>query len=163
MPPNRLSGLTEKDVRKKEEILAPAGYHNIFRKHWTLRLHGKDFHVFDYKALATSLFVGTGKLNTRENRVWEFAKNSNFISVSNTYFGALKRVNILKKTVPTLHNRRAKRLLPESHISALKAREMNELLNLLNIPEDVKAFYAAALKPTSTQDSLEHPKIVSRL
>ncbi len=163
MPPDRLFGRIEKDVRKKEEILAPAGYHDIFRKHGTLRLYGKDFHVFDYKALAASLFVGTGKLHMRENRVWKFEKNSNFISVGNSYFGALQQVNILKKTVPTLHNRRAKRLLPESHISILKARDMNELLNLLSIPEDVKAFYAAALKPTSARDSLEYPKIVSRL
>lgn len=46
LPPDRVFGRIEKDIRQEEEILSPAEYHEIIGKHETIVELGKDWKVF---------------------------------------------------------------------------------------------------------------------
>lgn len=62
LPPDRVFGRIEKDIRKKEEILSPSEYHGIIEKHETLVHFGKDWQVFDWKKYTTDHFKSTAML-----------------------------------------------------------------------------------------------------
>lgn len=49
LPPDRVFGLIERDLKKIETIIQPKEYYNVFQKHGTVLKIDTDFHVFDWK------------------------------------------------------------------------------------------------------------------
>lgn len=62
LPPDRVFGRIEKDIRKEEEILSPADYHKIIEKHETIVQLGKEWKVFDWKKYTVERFKTTAAL-----------------------------------------------------------------------------------------------------
>lgn len=62
LPPDRVFGRIEKDIRKEEEILSPAEYHKIIEKHETIVQLGKSWKVFDWKKYAVERFKSAAAL-----------------------------------------------------------------------------------------------------
>lgn len=62
LPPDRVFGRIEKDIRKEEEILSPAEYHEIIGKHEIIVELGKDWKVYDWKKYAVERFKSAASL-----------------------------------------------------------------------------------------------------
>lgn len=62
LPPDRVFGRIEKDIRKEEEILSPADYHTIIAKHEKIVQLGKDWKVYDWKKYTADRFKSTAAL-----------------------------------------------------------------------------------------------------
>lgn len=62
LPPVRVFGRIEKDIRKEEEILSPAEYHKIIGKHETVVQMGKSWKVFDLKKYTVERFKSAAAL-----------------------------------------------------------------------------------------------------
>lgn len=62
LPPDRVFGRIEKDIRKHEEILNPHAYKKIFAEHGTVLELGKHWDVYDWKAYATQVLKPTSSL-----------------------------------------------------------------------------------------------------
>lgn len=62
LPPDRVFGRIEKDIRKEEEILSPAEYHKIIGTHETVLQLGKSWKVFDWKKYTVERFKSAAAL-----------------------------------------------------------------------------------------------------
>lgn len=62
LPPDRVFGRVEKDIRKEEEILSPEEYHDIIRKHETIVKMGEDWNVLDWKRYAEERFKSAASM-----------------------------------------------------------------------------------------------------
>lgn len=86
LPPDRVFGRIEKDIRKEEEILSPAEYKEIIEKHETVLELGKDWRVRDWKKYTSQRFKSAAALPFKisETKIFEIRKS----------FGGLKTVEI---------------------------------------------------------------------
>lgn len=77
LPPDRVFGRIEKDIRKEEEILAPSQYHEIMQKHETVRQLGRDWKVFDWKKYAGERFKSAASLPFKisQTKIFEIRKS----------------------------------------------------------------------------------------
>ncbi|CAN7944460.1 unnamed protein product [Ixodes hexagonus] len=62
LPPDRVFGRIEKDIRKREEILNPAAYNDIFAEHGTVLELGRHWDVYDWKSYSTEVLRPTSSL-----------------------------------------------------------------------------------------------------
>lgn len=78
LPPDRVFGRIEKDIRKEEEILAPAQYHEIMKKHETLLQLGQDWKVFDWKKYTVERFKSAASLPFKisQTKIFEIRKSN---------------------------------------------------------------------------------------
>lgn len=54
MPPDRLFGRLEKELRKCESILSPEEYYKFYRNHATVKILGENWLVYDFKSIQKS-------------------------------------------------------------------------------------------------------------
>ncbi len=88
MAPDRLFGRIEKDIKKQEEILIPAGYHEIMAQHSVVHKYGQDFKVYDYKKLSETILQKSFSIGIREHRMWRMKKNVHSFWYKSTYSGS---------------------------------------------------------------------------
>jgi len=55
MPPDRVFGQIEQILRKKENIVSPKQYHEVFEKLCSVKVYNKNFLFYDYKTAAKKL------------------------------------------------------------------------------------------------------------
>lgn len=146
LPPDRVFGRVEKDIKKKEYITAPSEYYNIFQKHGTLKILGKDWQVKDYKNLSKQVLRTNTNVPMRNSKIWEFHKNDARVKVCTTYFGAHENYVILKKNVQAIEGHKPKIVLNKSHVSTEKKKDVRDLLQFVVLDDAGKAFYENALK-----------------
>lgn len=73
MPPDRVFGLIERDLKKIETIIQPEEYYNVLEKHGTVLKISTDFEVFDWKTPAQTVMKPPGNWHFR------FAPSKRFI------------------------------------------------------------------------------------
>lgn len=77
LPPDRVFGRIEKSIRKEEEILSPADYEEIAKKHETVLQMGRDWQVRDWKTFTTERFKSAASLPFKitETKIFEIKKS----------------------------------------------------------------------------------------
>lgn len=98
MPPDRVFGRIEKDLRKQEKIVSPEEYYTTFEKYCTVKdLKRGDWAVRDYKSVAKQLVKPRFDFKTTQQRIFIYTKGKHTLQVQNTYSGASCSHSILKK------------------------------------------------------------------
>lgn len=67
MPPDRVFGLIEREIKKNTCICEPREYYSIIEQHSTLRVLGKDWHAYDWKAATQDIIKLPGKWHFQFN------------------------------------------------------------------------------------------------
>ncbi|KAG5885490.1 hypothetical protein JTB14_017213 [Gonioctena quinquepunctata] len=67
MPPDRVFGLIEREIKKNTCICEPREYHRIIEQHSTLRVLGKDWHAYDWKAATQDIIKLPGNWHFQFN------------------------------------------------------------------------------------------------
>lgn len=142
MAPDRAFGRVEKEVRKHESILLPAGYYEILERHGTLKTF-PQWRVKNYKVLADQS-IKKDEVFIRDSKRWLFKKNERFVWTSSKYSGGYAKREILKKNV-VLIGLKAPFSPSKSYVSEGKKKDVREILNLLHCNNEVKQFYQTAL------------------
>ncbi len=167
LPPDRVFGRIEKDLRHKPVIKSPAEYQEVFERYGNVYVFGDDFFVYDYKTLSDKVLItNKSKMEMSKNRVWIFhQKKPDVVFVSNLYHSDLfTPVPVVKKSIPDLSTRKPKLLQSVSHVSVAKKADIEKLLKVVPLTEAKKAFYAHELgKKCLLKDSAEHPKPSKKL
>ncbi len=155
LPPDRVFGRIEREIRKKEDIVSPQQYYDIFQNHGKVRVFPRHWQVFDYKELAESTLMNCAKLKLRDSRIWKFKKNSPTVAIAvNNYGLVFNTFNVLKKKLAA---RKPKLVKSQSHISVAKLRDVRYLIQLVNLNPEEKAFYANLKSSINVKDDLRHP------
>ena len=145
LPPDRVFGRIEKEIRQHEEITGPEGYRKIYENHGKVKVFPTNWQVCNYKTPASLALQKVEQLKMRESRVWKFKKNSTEMTIEHNYEGfASKTYQLVKEIVPLLHNPKLVKLT--SHISVKKLADVESLLANMNLTESEKAFYAIPSK-----------------
>ncbi len=157
LPADRVFGRIEQELRKRGEIIMSDGYYDILENFGRLRRYNHDWLRYDYKSLADSL-VNTSKCGIRDSRRWFFRKNSQQVQMSNDYSSALQSYNVLKIAVKSLGNRKPKLLLPETHVTVAKKKDVLDLLELVKASPEEKRKYRELLEKTSSKPIIDIEK-----
>ncbi len=142
MAPDRSFGRVEKEVRKHESILMPAGYHEILRRHGTLKTF-TEWRVQNYKLIADNS-IKKDQPFIRDSKRWLFKKNQDCVWTSSKYVGGFAKRQILKKNV-VLKGLKAPFLASKSYVSEGKKEDVRSIINLLHCNDETKQFYETAL------------------
>lgn len=145
MPPDRVFGRIEKDIRKKSTIATPEEYCAILSKHGKVFRLQEKWHVRDYKKQAENLLKKSISIRTRDTRIWTFTKNKRTVHVSNTYSGAPEVHNIMKPK-QNFTNLKPKVLPLVSHVSEEKVKDVRHLLSFIPLSEESRKFYDDTLQ-----------------
>lgn len=120
MPPDRVFGRVEKEIRRKECIASPEGYYEIMQRHGRLHKLGKKWQVYDYKTVAVQSLKSMKDVQIRSNRIWRFVKNCDSVLVSNTYSGNPTIHKLLREPMQQFVRRYPVQLPQTTHVSAAK-------------------------------------------
>lgn len=74
LPPDRVFGRIEKDLRKLPTITSPAQYQEVFEKQGTVFVYNDDWIAYNMKQLAASTLKPITRLCMKKNRVWSFSR-----------------------------------------------------------------------------------------
>lgn len=157
LPPDRVFDRIEKELRKKEEIVSPDGYYSVLRRHGHLKVYPQQWSVRDYKTLASSTLRSISTMKIRDSRVWQLKKGSSVIHVAHTYSGDFKPHNLLK---PNAMIRKPKLVRPQSFVSAVKMKDVRELLEKIHVDPTEAEFYNNIQVAKSIKDDLRHPTMI---
>lgn len=92
MPADRVFGLIEKDIRKKEVILEPCEYLDIFSKHGTVLRVGDEVEIYDWKTEAKNYVKSPGQWH------FPFSKMKRMILTKNSQDTVLVRGEVAYKS-----------------------------------------------------------------
>ena len=141
MPPDQVFGRIEKCLRKKEILLSPQQYYDIFKKFATLHVFNKDFFIYDIKK-AVKKFIKPNVIKTTEQKIFIYYKGKKTVDVSPNYNeNSTYTVSVLKRgsslnTLDTID------MLPKiNHVKLPKQKDVKNLMRFFVIPEDAKDFY----------------------
>ncbi len=144
MAPDRVFGRIEKELKKHETLLLPSHYSAVLENHGEVHPYGTSWKPYNYKVLSdTSLKKNT--LPIQKSKRWMFKKRFRSIWSATDYTSDLKCYNIVKKDL-RLASLKAPLVPTKSHVSAAKKKDVEEIVQLLNVDESVKSFYDEALK-----------------
>lgn len=160
MPPDRVFGRSEKVIRKKEKILGPQGYYDIFSLNSTVMQNSKNWTIKDLKGAMRGTLKSKLPFKLTEQRVFTYKKGSKKVTVRNTYTGpecshaVLKTNNLDIKTALD----KLKPSLPINKISVDKKANVLHLLKHLDLSEEENTFYKNALKNVKGKVTSEPPE-----
>jgi len=147
MPPDQVFGRIEKCLRKKEILLSPQQYYDIFKKFATLHVFNKDFFIYDIKK-AVKKIMKPNVIKTTEQKIFIYYKGKKTVDVSSNYnenptytVSVLKRGSSLS-TLDTID------ILPKiNYVKIPKQKDVKNLMRFFVIPEDAKDFYKDIFRP----------------
>lgn len=156
MPPDQVFGRIEKCLRKKENIISPTEYYNVFKNFAQVYIVNRDFYIYDFKTLLKNI-IKPNQFKTTEQKVFSYSKGSKTLGISQTYDGTPIQISILKRNVNlTVLNNKEK--LPKlNHVKPLKQKDVQNLMRFFNVPDDAKEFYHDIFQPNelSTNENEE--------
>lgn len=134
IPPDRIFGRIERLVRKKDTIISPDEYLDIYSQVGTVLKMGEDFHVSDWKAAIKTVLKPTSKWHfqfqpTKRFIITKSKKGDALVQGEPTYrmeLGALKRVS---KTNCTAANIVPQDIPMGIKVNPAKIKDVETLLN----------------------------------
>lgn len=163
LPPDRVFGRIEKEIKKKPVIKSPAEYHEIFQKYGKVYIFGDDFFMYDYKLLSEQVLVkNRSKMQMAKNKIWKFKRSHpGIVFVSNSYADDFHEFNVMKKSVKGINTRKPRLLRTQSHVSLAKKADVEKLLKFVPLTDAEKKFYADELKKKCVvKDTAKRAKLV---
>lgn len=161
LPPDRVFGRIEKELRKMPIIKSPAEYHAVYERHGKVYVYGDDWEVYDFKSLSDSIVKKNPKLAMMKNCVWAFTpgKNIGSVFVSDSFAGGRQRFDMIKKTCKNFPTRTPKLVKSVTHISIQKRDDVQKLLRFVSLTPLEAAFYEKELGKgcSSKRDEVERP------
>lgn len=155
MPPDRVFGRIEQKLRKKENIVSPNEYYEVFKEQSTVFVYEKDFLVYNYKNAASKLLKSILGFKSTEQKCFSYVKGLKAVGVSPSYTDTPIRVNVLKRNADLSVFGEYLELLPKkSHVKDAKRIDVSSLMKFFTIPPDAKQFYDDVLLQTSNQDNI---------
>lgn len=152
LPPDRVFGRIEQELRKKDTILLPEEYHVILNKHASVYVYGKEWQSFDHKAATKSMMRSTRSFKISDARVLEL--DGKGLGMKDTFHGPTYQHTVLKKGKKWSQYRAAP-LAMITTVKAVKKRDIISLLKAIGAPARVMDFYRHALAVTSDVHSDE--------
>lgn len=148
MPPDRVFGRVEKDLRKKEVIVSPTEYYKILQQHGNVLICGTDWKVKDYKTVAHSRCRTPLPFKISEQKVITYSKVNHNVRISvrtlydwgETFCSVLKRGQTWMDFFESLNN-----ISPASKVSKEKANDVKKLMKYFAMPPDADDFYKSVL------------------
>lgn len=147
MPPDRVFGRIEQVLRKKESIISPSQYYEIFKRFCTVKVYGQDFSIYDYKSVVKNLVKTKFDFKSTEQKIYTYTKGEKTVGVSKTYGGIPTKIEVVKRNanLATLFNNLVQ--LPKTnHVKLPKQNDVKNLLKYFTIPEDSTQFYEDIFK-----------------
>ncbi|KAK5637856.1 hypothetical protein RI129_000139 [Pyrocoelia pectoralis] len=143
MPPDRVFGRVVKDLRKIEIITAPSTYYDVYGKHGTVQVWGRDWNTYDIKATTKDTIKNKLPFKITDARILTYSKGNSGPSceVQNTYVGEAVRVEVLKEGSNINTILKSKKLPPVNHVNVKKKKNVQQLLGSLELDEESKIFY----------------------
>ena len=83
LPPDRVFGRIEKELRRKDNILSPSEYYTFFSRQGNVLQLGKDWMIKDYQQVSKSILKSKLPFPLRDQRVITYTKTN--IGVQNVY------------------------------------------------------------------------------
>lgn len=139
MPPDRVFGRIKQVLRKKESILSPSQYHDIFKQFCSVKVYGKDFTMCDYKYAAKKIVKTKTDFKSTEQKIYTYTKGERTVGISKTYGGIPTKIEVIKrnKSLSTFYTNLVQ--LPKTnHVKIPKQNDVKNLLKYFAIPEDYK-------------------------
>jgi len=157
MPPDRIFGRIEQVLRKKENIISPKQYVDIFKKFCTVKEYNKDFFIYDYKSAVKKVVKTKSEFKSTEQKIYTYVKGQQTVGISKTYSGIPEKVEVLKRKC-NIASMFDLTLLPQTnHVKLPKQTDVKNLLKFFEIPDDAKQFYEDIFKNTSEESINEVP------
>lgn len=158
MPPDRVFGRLEKKFRKLETILEPGDYYTIFANSGTVKVLNKDWQLFDFMKASKQVLRKKLPFLMREQRVFVFSNERQISNIQskNTYCGSLNLFSIVQKGKAEQMKEVYSKLdhIPNSnHISEKKKKDVENLLQFVNLSESAQKYYNEALASTVDGDN----------
>lgn len=157
MPPDRVFGRIEQVLRKKENIVSPKQYIDIFKKICTVKEYNKDFFIYDYKSAVKKVVKTKSEFKSTEQKIYTYVKGQQTVGISKTYSGIPEKVDVLKRKC-NIGSMFDLTLLPQTnHVKLPKQTDVKKLLTFFQIPDDAKQFYEDIFKNTPEESIIEVP------
>lgn len=159
MPPDRVFGRIEQKLRRKENIVSPNEYYEVFENESSVFVYGKDFSIYNFKKEASKQLKSILGFKSTEQKVFSYVKGLKTVGVSPSYTDIPVRVSVLKRSTDLSTFQKNLEILPKkSHINDAKRKDVASLMKFFTIPPDAKDFYEDVMKTTNTQidDELEY-------
>jgi len=147
MPPDRVFGQIEQILRKKEDIVSPKQYHEVFEKLCSTKVYNKDFLFYDYKTAVKKLVKSKTDFKSTQQKIFTYIKGDKTVGISTTYSGLPFKIEVIKRNsdLSTLTQHLIE--LPKTnHVKVLKQKDVKNLLRFFTIPDDAKTFYSDIFK-----------------
>ena len=164
MPPDRAFGKGKKLLRRRETILMPCEYFEVFSEVGNVLRCGEDWKVYDFKAMAKTVVKNQPGFRIIDAKVVEVVPESSLMTVRNFYASTGCQHSILKRG-SRLSSLVAKKLPPTDTVKTLKKRDVLQLLQAMGQNEvtQVIDFYRSVCKENENNDESDNDEdIVSR-
>lgn len=97
IPPDRIFGRIEQKLRKKENIVSPSQYYDVFKEETSVHVYGKDFLMYNFKNATTKQTKSVLDFKTTEQKVFSYVKGLHTVGIIPSYTDTPVRVDILKR------------------------------------------------------------------
>jgi len=141
MPPDRVFGRIEKELRKRENIVSPSEYYAIFNNFCHVLVYNRDFKVYNIKeACKSTIKSKTFKMTEQKRLLYE--KNKKTVGISTNYMGEYDNyVKVLKRNSKIEAISTLAILDKCNHVKPPKQDDVRKLMKFFNIPIDAIDFY----------------------
>lgn len=154
MPPDRVFGRIEQVLRKKENIVSPKQYIDIFKKFCTVKEYNKDFFIYDYKSAVKKIVKTKSEFKSTEQKIYTYIKGQETVGISKTYGGLPEQVEVLKRK-SKIDSMFDLTLLPQTnHVKLPKQSDVKNLLKFFQIPDEATQFYEDIFKNTPEETEM---------
>lgn len=142
MPPDRVFGRLEQEIKKQDTILLPSDYVNIMNKHGNVHVYGEHWQCYDFKAAAAKHCSSTRSFKISDAKVLEISGDK--VGFKQMYSGDFCHHTLLKR------GRRWETFKPAlapvvNCVKKAKKDDVLKLLGELGVNDTVRTFYENAL------------------
>ena len=149
LPADRVFGRIEQELRRFDVLLTPDDYYHILRKHGTLLIYGQDWDSKDMKAKTAELVKSVRTFKISEAR--QLTIRNDKLDVKTSYNGECTTHSLLKRG-KTWNMFNPQTLSKVSTVSEAKAKDVKNLLTLIQAPQDVVDLYNGFLANITTSE-----------
>lgn len=151
MPPDRVFGRIEQVLRKKENIVSPKQYIDIFKQFCTVKEYNKDFFIYNYKNAVKKIVKTKSQFKSTEQKIYTYIKGEETVGISKTYGGLPEQVEVLKRKSKIDSMFDLQELAQTNNVKLPKQADVKNLLKFFQIPDDAKQFYEDIFKNTTDE------------
>ena len=159
MPPDRVFGRIEKQLRKTETIVSPTEYYNVFSQHGQVMRWNVEWKSRDYQAVQKKICKTSKNFKMQEQKIFTYMKSRpNEVGTQVVYTQEPVFSSFLKKGRKFSELDSAVLLKKSNKVKVAKKKDIEKLMNHFTVPDDAKDFYAdvlAAAVVGSKDDDIE--------